>query len=1834
MDRCCFFSRHVFSVIFCFLVSIFPAQAAVNNPGWITETAELVAPEKSKKTLALSKAATKASAQSAIVDEQTVSLQAVSSISDFTQLAEALENDPVRIYQFIRNNFEYVPYYGALKGAHLTLLERSGNDFDQAAVLVELLRAAGYTADYQYGTMSIPVTSGDGFNLASWLGTDADSTIIGGIIASGGIPALNYGTSFTMDRVWVVVDIAGTPYNLDPAFKPNTKTDGIDLTTATGYSQAGLLAAAGGTLGTDSISNLNEAAVDTYLNNLTNTLTTYLKQNHAKDYVRDIVGGLVIVPDNSTALPASMPFTGTPTEPVWTAIPASYVHTVQFQHGGINATYDIPYIAGKKLSITYVRDNTPVDPAPPGATDFGTVGNEDGPTITYTNTNPDTNPTIQLTAILTGSDAFSFVSGGGLNNLAPGASLDTKVKFSGVGQTAGRKNATLTFEWSYAGSVFGTQVVDLTGVVEVTPTAEIYLDDILLVAESTPSGSLTDFVVTVDHPYAASSGAYADQSVTFTLNRSVGTYVLASAFGGDRNSKLLAERQRQLNSMTLQGLANDSNEVITETLNVIGQTWMQQTQLNTDLITKLSDYRFINHHRFGIIGQEEGYFVDVKAQQGSMLPETATAVAGAFQAGSFVASAMEHSVLEQLQGISNPGISTIKIFALNNQNGGKFFLANQANFGTIQPQLTLTYTANDLSQFQTAVNNGSTLVLPENGQVTLNSWTGKGYVDYRVSGSARSLGMIIGGGLNGGFSSQPAILNTPYVQFDNYIKNIPSSIIPKTPAADPVDLNTGAYFSKMTDISIAGAGPRGLSFTRFHNSQQVSQDTTGLGRGWTHNYNIYLSENSDVVKALGKRTPIDAASLIVAAFVTRDLMEATQPTIKSWITGALVADWATDNLLNNAVTVHMGDQGLTYIKLPDGSYAPPPGVTTELVKLGGGTYELRERFGTVIAFNADNKIATLTDVDGNVLTFIYDGVTGKLSQVKDTYNRTLTVGYTGDLLTSVSDQNGRSVVYTQIAEELRNVAGLENANWQYTYDTLHRLKTVIDPVNATIVDNTYDDSDRVITQLAPRKVGTATYKMHYTGLTSSEEDPLGNRTTYYYDFTGRKVAVENSLGEKSYTEYDGQNQPVRSIDPRSNEFRYVYDNNNNLRFIYDPDNNETENVYDVQFRLIDTYDPFRNNTHYGYDAEHHLELTRDGELNETSAIYYPNGLIDTSTDGRTTVTDYVFDTNGYPDTTKVGTRPVVDYTYNAKGEMTDLIDQEGAHTNFIYYENGLLKESTDPLLKKSFYTYYDTGRIHTYTDRNSDVITTDYTPTGKLDTITYQDLSTVQYTYDSRDNLETMIDSLGTTVNTFDAVNRLDIITDAQGFDVDYDYDEAGNVTRITYPGNKSVSYIYDNQNRLETVTIDWLTNQVATYHYDIAGRLDWVDNFNGSITDYDYDNANRLTGLINKKADGTIIASYQFPVLDGNGNRKQEVRQEPLPPSNLPTESVTFNYNIPRNRLDSTTNATFNYDFEGQLSDKSGTPFTFDYAHRLTGIGANIQFNYDGAGNRLKATRSGIVTKYIYDAAGNLLAEADNAGTITKYYIHGAGLLAMVEGSNVYTYHYNAIGSTVAMTDNNENTINAYSYGPYGRVLNELETINQPFKYVGQYGVMYEPGVEFYYMRARYYDPDIGRFISEDPIGFEGGLNLYAYVGGNPVNAIDPIGTWSFSLEAYLGVGGGINISYLDGTLEATGRLGVGLGGGVSYDPLGEPSPHSKTTGSGYIARTSASGGIGLGVGPVSLDATGQIASGNAVTTPVGGNFASGSLSTLSTDGKWAFGIKAGASMGVDIGSYSNWGK
>ena len=174
------------------------------------------------------------------------------------------------------------------------------------------------------------------------------------------------------------------------------------------------------------------------------------------------------------------------------------------------------------------------------------------------------------------------------------------------------------------------------------------------------------------------------------------------------------------------------------------------------------------------------------------------------------------------------------------------------------------------------------------------------------------------------------------------------------------------------------------------------------------------------------------------------------------------------------------------------------------------------------------------------------------------------------------------------------------------------------------------------------------------------------------------------------------------------------------------------------------------------------------------------------------------------------------------------------------------------------------------------------------------------------------------------------------------------------------------------------------------------------------------------------------------------------------------------------------------------------------------ITYKYDPSGRRIEKNVDGYKTRYVYDG-GNVIAEYDGNNNLTRKYIHGPCVDEMVcmidvaDSSAVYYYHYNALGSVVALSDSTGDTVQTYEYSVYGQVAaSDPNFTANPYMFTGR-RFDYETGL--YYYRARYYNPYIGRFLQTDPIGYGDGINWYAYCGNNPLNFIDPLGLEIISL-------------------------------------------------------------------------------------------------------------------------------
>jgi RHS repeat-associated protein len=487
------------------------------------------------------------------------------------------------------------------------------------------------------------------------------------------------------------------------------------------------------------------------------------------------------------------------------------------------------------------------------------------------------------------------------------------------------------------------------------------------------------------------------------------------------------------------------------------------------------------------------------------------------------------------------------------------------------------------------------------------------------------------------------------------------------------------------------------------------------------------------------------------------------------------------------------------------------------------------------------------------------------------------------------------------------------------------------------------------------------------------------------------------------------------------------------------------------------------------------------------------------------------------------------YGYDDNGNRTSVTNAREKTTTYDYDELNRLESVTDPLSRVTSYEYDAAGNLSQRTDGNEQTTTYTYDDANRLTNIDYPvGTADVSFTYDAVGNRETMEDGTGTTTYDYDDLNRLTPVTFPGSRTVGYDYDNVGDRTSITYPrGSNDVTYAYDEAHNLETVA-DW-NEAVTTYTYDDAGQLAESALPNDVVSTYTYDGADRLTGITHVKGEDTL--AFVEYTLDAVGNRTERV-------DGLGTHSYTYDelYRLTEVTYPGPSTTSYTYDPVGNretMEDNSGTT-TYDYddADQLTSVTPPgqqaIEYSWDDNGNLLErgadsydwdaanrmtsATVASVTTTMAYNGDGLRDSRTVGEDTVTftwdlaqsvsqiiddgsLAYVHGLGRISQVAADDT-TYYYlgDGLGSTMALTDADGDVVNTYDYDVLGAVSSQTGSQPNEILFTGEQN---DPtGLE--YLRARYYDPAIGRFVSRDPLG---SLNRYAYVLNNPCNLIDPWG-------------------------------------------------------------------------------------------------------------------------------------
>jgi RHS repeat-associated protein len=269
-------------------------------------------------------------------------------------------------------------------------------------------------------------------------------------------------------------------------------------------------------------------------------------------------------------------------------------------------------------------------------------------------------------------------------------------------------------------------------------------------------------------------------------------------------------------------------------------------------------------------------------------------------------------------------------------------------------------------------------------------------------------------------------------------------------------------------------------------------------------------------------------------------------------------------------------------------------------------------------------------------------------------------------------------------------------------------------------------------------------------------------------------------------------------------------------------------------------------------------------------------------------------------------------------------------------------------------------------------------------------------------------------------------------------------------------------------------------------------------LSQYSYDNIYQLTQTL---VDQSLAESYTY---DAVGNRLTSL------------DPATYTYNS-SNQLTATSAATYTYDYNGNTLSKTDTngttSYTWDYENRLTqvtlpGQGGTVYFNYDPFGRRIRKVFGSTTTIYAYDG-DDVIDEFDAGGSLLARYVRADDVdepLAMYRGLATAYFHADALGSITSLTDGSGQLSASYVYDSFGKPTASTGTITNPFQYTGR---EFDSETGIYYYRARYYDPITGRFLSEDPIRFGGGVDFYRYAFNNSVNFEDPFGldanTWTY---------------------------------------------------------------------------------------------------------------------------------
>jgi RHS repeat-associated protein len=742
-------------------------------------------------------------------------------------------------------------------------------------------------------------------------------------------------------------------------------------------------------------------------------------------------------------------------------------------------------------------------------------------------------------------------------------------------------------------------------------------------------------------------------------------------------------------------------------------------------------------------------------------------------------------------------------------------------------------------------------------------------------------------------------------------------------------------------------------------------------------------------------------------------------------------------------------------------YFTQPGDHGTLTRASDGTFTLRELSGLTTRFRVDGKLDAVEEPNGNRITASYKGT--QLIALTHSSGQTIQFTYnTAGRINQAASSQGHSYSYAYDAsgEHLLSVTGPEGIT-SYSYmlgqgaAREHALSSITYPGESHLF-LTYDNNGQ---------------------LSGASRDGGAEPLTIGYESAG-KITFTDAQDHTAQVFIDHRGLVAKTIDPLGAATLRSFDANYNLTRIMDALGQTSNYKYDSRDNLVFAKDPAGSTTRFTYTAA----------LNRLETLTDPRGNI-------------------------------TQYSYDSRGNQIAAIDAAG---------------------KNARATYDALGNLATFINRRNQTIRYTYDGSSRLTRKTYPNGTRVDYAYDLRGNLISAADSNGAVSMQYDLLDQLTSITYQDGHSLHYTYDAAGRTIRRADETGYALNYSYDTAGRLVQLA-DNAGQPHVTYTYDPVGRLSQKVLGNKVTTAFNYHANSQIASVLNLKPDGSLLSSYDYTydilgrpikitVARGdNGLPAAETQTFVYEPSGQliglsysDGRNVAFVYDAAGNRVQVMENgltteyaanslnqytsagaATYRFDEDGNEISRTRagvtTTFTFDVENRLTAITtptASWTYSYDPFGNRTSVTHNNQTTRYLLDLDGlaNSIAEYDAAGELQARYEHGFGLIARFGSlGKSYYYTFSAAGDTSEITDSSGASINTYDYEPFGSSVAGITAISNPFQYSGEFGIAADD-TGMLFIRARYYDPSIGRFLSRDPRGIRGGdPSLYRYSLNSP---------------------------------------------------------------------------------------------------------------------------------------------